>query len=127
MEPEKSILELVGEEMTNMVKNAKNSLSTLQKDQKNLDKVKTDSELIFQIRLRSLWAHEGEQSLSYTSPVPDILENTIKTACGNFRKINRRLDVQADVAVFVVLPNGTKIKLPESYWKHLADKYTKAE
>jgi hypothetical protein len=74
----------------------------------------------YHIHLFSLWAADGEKSpkFKYTGR----LEDAIKEAEENFKKINNRGDVQAQYLVSIKL-RGMEYAVPEEFWKKYAEKH----
>lgn len=60
----------------------------------------------FRIHLISLWANEGEESLTYNAEPGVSLKKAAKEADLAFMKQNNRSDVQADTHASLVMDNG---------------------
>ena len=123
MTEQKSIIAFVTEILSERIKATRQNLKDLQKDQKTHQAKEEDKRLIFHIKFYSLWANYGEKHLDYTSPKPEDLESAFKAGCEEFKLLNSRSDVQAEITVFVCLPKGTQIKLPDEYWYGFYEKY----
>jgi hypothetical protein len=119
-----SIRDHVAKQLDQMVKDTKTILGNLKKDERKLGKATADDQLIFQVRLHGNLKNEDGLSISQTSRDPDSLENAIKLACQAFKERTFHHAIQADVAIFVVMPNGTKIKLPKKFWGRIYKKYS---
>ncbi len=100
----------------------KRRISELEEDLRKAEEVKkllaaarNPDTLTYSVTLSSLWSDKGEEdvTLKAAGPVADI----IKQAEEEFKKINRRSDVQADYSVSVVFDNGEQRILPKELWK----------
>lgn len=91
------------------------SLRKAEEVKKLLSALRSPDSLTYGISLSSLWSDKGEEdvTLKAAGPVADI----IKQAEEEFKKINRRSDVQADYSVSVVFDNGVQLSLPKELWK----------
>lgn len=61
----------------------------------------------FRIHLISLWANEGEKSLTYNAEPGHSLKKAVRDADLAFMAQNNRSDVQADKHASLIMENGT--------------------
>lgn len=69
----------------------------------------------FQVTLFSFWPHDGEKDVIIKEKKP--LDQVIAAAIQEFKKVNKRSDVQARWIVSVLLPSGLAVPIPEEHWK----------
>jgi len=69
----------------------------------------------FRIHLISLWANEGEKSLTYNAEPGHSLKKAAKDADLAFMEQNNRSDVQADKHASLVMENGTFAYMEHPY------------
>ncbi|NCN53115.1 hypothetical protein GW950_01475 [Candidatus Wolfebacteria bacterium] len=93
----------------------KNELKCLNND---LGKLMDDNfeEFKYNIYLKSLWEKEGEKSISILG-IKDLRKG-MHCAINNYKKENHRDDIQAHFYVYIVLPSGSELELPEKFWEH---------
>ena len=70
--------------------------------------------------LRSHWAHEGEKHT--TTEYPGSIEEAIRKAEKEFKRKNKRDDVQADYSVSIRISN-MEYSLPSRFWEEYKEKY----
>jgi hypothetical protein len=83
-----------------------------------LQKSPDPHDLKYRVVLTSLWAAEGEESVTMDrkGPIADLMHDAIE----QFLRINKRSDVQARYDVYVILESRGKavvaVQLPETFW-----------
>lgn len=82
-------------------------------DRLYLNKKLQESDLQFKVVLKSHW--QGEKNVKHTNQ--GTLKATIEQAVKKFLELNKRSNVDAGCSVYLVLPNGSEIELPEFYWE----------
>lgn len=73
----------------------------------------------FRVTLSSLWEKDGEKSIRIQQQAS--LKVVTAEAVTEFKRINRRQDIQARWEVSVILSPDVSISLPESFWAHLKE------
>ncbi|MFA5997451.1 MAG: hypothetical protein WC791_03070 [Candidatus Paceibacterota bacterium] len=76
---------------------------------------KVPRSLTFRIDLYSHWANEGEHSVHIEETKP--LKQVLALATEKFKEINNRSDVQGYWNVYVVLPSGRIVHIPNECWQ----------
>lgn len=76
----------------------------------------------FEIEISSSWASHGEEGS--TTRFVGSLREAIKAASNAFKEQNNRSDVQGRYSVYVRLDNGTRIAVPEDYWRDYVLRYS---
>lgn len=84
-------------------------------DYESFTRTAWDDRFPFVVHISSAWASEGEQSVEVDTF--GTVKEAIRAAIAEFKKINRRSDVQGRYAVGIKLENGTYISVPEGYWR----------
>jgi hypothetical protein len=86
-----------------VIDSAKESIKKNRKGLKLLEQGKCH----YRIHLKSLWANEGEKSLTYDAEPGVSLKKAAKLADLAFMKQNHRSDVQADKFAHLIMDNGS--------------------
>jgi len=122
----RELIEFVADALVNRILKAREYQRVLLKDQKDMANVQSDDELTFLVALKSGWSDFGEKPLTYS--LKGSLEEAIKQACGAFKDINQKNDVQAYCQVFILLPQkSVDIEVPEEHWLRFFKKYSRPE
>ena len=77
-------------------------------------------EILYVVKLHCLWSKEGGQNSEATAA---DLKTAMLGAISEYKRINHRSDVQADVRAYAKFPvhYGYELFLPEDIWKSIWD------
>jgi hypothetical protein len=102
----------------NLISNAKQNIADAEEAKILLEEGKCH----WRIHLQSLWASEGEPSLTYDAQPEDTLNKAAKDANEAFMAQNHRSDVQANRFAHLIFDNGQYV-----YMEHPDDKRRRLE
>src|SRR3954466_15860692 len=113
--PEKSVLDYCTTQVLETTQQIESRLVKLKRLRARFSYA-SEAHLQFKVVLSSLWADQGEKSVEI---VGNTLEAAMQEAIAEFKKINKRSDVQANYYVSAFLPTDpdSPISLPEQYWR----------
>ncbi len=108
--------------LTTEIEKAKLLAATLRSMKRHLES--STKPFTYIVALESLWAREGEQS--HTFRLTGDLSEVIKKAESEYKKLNRRSDVQARYRVSIILKQNPEqsVPVPEAFWDMYRERKT---
>ena len=88
---------------------------------KDLKKLKTIKDFTFEVYVKSLWEDHG--GVSVTKTTTGTLRQAIKEAVDKFKETNNSGGGQWAFSAWIILPNGTRVYVPEKFRKKFQDEF----